>query len=96
MRFRPEVEPDSTALRGLNGELVLVRARVDSRLLEELLEVLSDADFPINPEIRHGFPDTIVEFPAYDNQIAEIRALIQRAGLRQVNLELANMLRAIA
>ena len=82
MKFRPEVELETAALRGLDGELVLVRVKVDSRMLEELLEALASADFPINPEIRHGFPDTVVEFPAYENQLAEIRSLIQRAGLR--------------
>ena len=95
MKFRPDAD-DSAALRGLSGELVQVRARVDSRLLEELLEALADADFPINPEIRHGFPDTTVAFPAYDNQLDEIRELILRVGLRKVDLEADNMLSAIA
>jgi hypothetical protein len=75
--------------------LVFVRVKVESRLLEDLLEALARADFPINPEIRHGFPDTYVEFPAYDKQVDEIRSLIQAAGI-QVGLDLANMLSAIA
>jgi len=95
MKFRPEAD-ETAALRGLTGNLVLVRARVDSRLLEDLLETLADADFPINPQIRHGFPETTVEFPAYDNQIEEIRSLILHAGLRRVELQTANMLYAIA
>ena len=87
---------NSTALRGADGELVFVRVRVDSRLLEDLLEALARADFPINPEIRHGYPHTTVVFPAYDQQVPEIRALIQGAGIRDVTLDLANMLTAIA
>ena len=96
MSYWPEGDRESAALRGTDGELVFVRVRVDSRLLEDLLEALAGADFPINPEIRHGYPDTTVEFPAYDTQIPEIRRLIHSAGLRQIDLEFANMLRAIA
>jgi hypothetical protein len=94
--YPSESDKDSAALRGADGELVFVRVRVDSRLLEDLLDALAQADFPINPEIRHGYPDTFVEFPAYDQQVPEIRSLIQRAGIRDVALDLANMLTAIA
>ena len=62
-------ETPSTGLRGSGGELVLVSVLVDSRLLEDILDALASADFPINPEIRHGYPDTHVEFPAYENQV---------------------------
>ena len=79
-------------LHGADGNLVLVRVRVDERLLEEVLEALAGASFPINPEIRHGHPDTWVEFPAYEKHTAEIRRLIRAAGIRNVEIELANTL----
>ncbi len=82
-------------LHGAKGDLVFVRVKVESRLLEDLLEALARADFPINPEIRHGYPYTFVVFPAYDQQVGEIHSLIQSAGI-QVGLDLANMLSAIA
>ena len=79
-------------LHGADGNLVLVRVRVDERLLEEVLEALAGASFPINPEIRHGHPYTWVEFPAYEKHVSEVRRLIRGAGIRGVELELANML----
>jgi hypothetical protein len=85
----------SVALHGADGNLVCVRVRVEARLLEDLLEALANASFPINPEIRHGHSHASVEFPAYDRQIAEIRQLIYVSGIR-VELDLANMLTAIA
>jgi hypothetical protein len=96
MSYWPANGDEPVALHGANGKLVFVRVQVDSRLLEDLLEALARADFPINPEIRHGYPDTHVEFPAYDSQIPEIQRLIQSAGLRDAEVELANALRAIA
>ncbi len=92
------VVPESPAigLRGTGGELVLVSVRVDSRLLEDILEALASADFPINPEIRHGYPDTSVEFPAYESQLVEIRRLITRAGAGSVQLHVEGMLGVIA
>jgi len=83
-------------LHGAGGNLVIVRVRVDSRRLEDLLEALASADFPINPEIRHGYPETVVEFPAYENQIAEIRRLTETAGVQEADLDMANMMQAIA
>jgi hypothetical protein len=96
MNYWPATGDESVALHGKDGTLVFVRVRVDSRLLEDLLEALARADFPINPEIRHGYPSTDVEFPAYDGQIAEIRRLIQIAGIRDAELQLANAMSAIA
>lgn len=96
MSYWPELGKEPAVLRGSAGDLVFVKVRVDSRLLEDLLEALAGADFPVNPEIRHGYPDTTVEFPAYDTQISEIRKLIQTAGLKQTELEVSNMLQAIA
>ena len=95
MSYLAGVGSESAVLHGADGDLVFVRVKVESRLLEDLLEALAHADFPINPEIRHGYPHTFVEFPAYDKQVSEIRGLIQSAGI-QAGLDLANMLSAIA
>jgi len=35
------------------GELLLVRLRVECRQLEEVLEALADLPFPVNPELCH-------------------------------------------
>ena len=86
----------STVLRGSEGDLVFVRVRVNSRSLEKLLESLAGLDFPINPEIRHGFPDTWVEFPAYDKHVRAIETLLRRSGFTGATIELANVLSAIA
>ena len=96
MSYWPGTGEEPAALRGTDGKLVFVRVRVESRLLEDLLEALARAEFPINPEIRHGYPNTYVEFPAYDGQILEIRRLLQSAGIQDAEVELANALRAIA
>ena len=96
MSFRLEGNSGAAALHGQEGDLIFVRVKVDPRLLEELLEALAGADFPINPEIRHAHQETTVEFPAYDTQIAEIQRLVQSAGIQEAGLEIANMLRAIA
>ncbi len=83
------------ALRGELGELVLVRVAVDWRSLEDLLEALARAPFPVNPEIQHGNPSTIVEFPAYESDLGEIRRLLAAAGLGECRVEAANMLTAL-
>jgi len=80
------------ALRSDHGELVLVRVAVDWRALEDLLDALARASFPVNPEIQHGNPSTIVEFPAYESELAEVGMLLSAAGLGECRIETANML----
>jgi hypothetical protein len=90
-----QADTDSRTLRGSEGELIAIRIHIEARALEDLLEALALASFPVNPEIRHATPDTIVEFPAYEGQMEEIRKLIAaeiRAGAR---LEAGSMLAAI-
>lgn len=89
-------EQASPALRGADGDLVDVKVTIPSRSLEDLLDTLARLDFPINPEIRHGFPDTLVEFPAYDTHVGAIEQVVRATGILGVRIELANMLRAIA
>jgi hypothetical protein len=85
MSCQPAASP---VLRGQDGELVFVSVRVNSRLLEELLDALARLEFPINPEIRHGHPYTLVEFPAYDGHITEIQNVLRDAALDGAKLEL--------
>ena len=85
----------STALHGSLGELILVRVAVDWRSLEDLLETLARAPFPVNPEIQHGNPATVVEFPAYESDLPEIRRLLAAAGLAECHIQAASMLSAL-
>jgi hypothetical protein len=94
MSVWPSVASNHPALAGENGELVSVRVCVDPRLLEQLLEALSYASFPINPQIYHKagirrlYPDgrsdlsptTLVEFPAYSGHLPEMRQVLSRYG----------------
>jgi hypothetical protein len=85
MSYQPAAFP---VLRGQDGELVFVSVQVNSRLLEELLDALAKLEFPINPEIRHGHPFTLVEFPAYDGNIEDIQTVLRNEALDDVKLEL--------
>lgn len=69
------------SLRTAEGELVCVRLAVEPRLLEELLEALAAASFPINPQIHHGNPETFVEFPAYAGRLDEVGRIMNGCGL---------------
>ena len=95
MIYRSDHSAAVAALRGNLGELILVRVAVDWRSLEDLLETLARAPFPINPEIQHGEPATTVEFPAYESDLMEIRKLLASAGLGECRIQAANMLSAL-
>ncbi|HTS60655.1 MAG TPA: hypothetical protein VMH28_01450 [Candidatus Acidoferrales bacterium] len=76
------------------GQLVSVSVRVHPNELESLLEVLAQVSFPINPQIYHDaavvyrYADdreetesvTLVEFPAYEGHLAEVRAALASYG----------------
>lgn len=68
------------SLSGSDGELVSVRIFVEPRLLEELLDALAEIPFPINPRIEHSVPNTVVDFPAYDGRLSEVRETLYRHG----------------
>jgi hypothetical protein len=68
------------ALFGQEGELVSVCARVEPRLLEDLLDALASLDFPVNPELHHHVAEVSVEFPAYSSQLGKIREELGRRG----------------
>ncbi len=57
-------------------DLLMVRVRVESRDLEELLETLAGLDFPVNPELFPSGGETMVEFPAYGHQLEEIYSVL--------------------
>lgn len=97
------------ALHGTSGELVSVRIAVEPRLLETLLEALSEVSFPINPEIYHqavvvcitdggrreSKPATLVEFPAYRDGLAEVRQALEAHGLDPAAIQVRSMLSEI-
>ena len=82
-------------LSGQEGELVSVSVEVDPRALESLLEVLAQVTFPINPQIYHG-PVTIVEFPAYETRLEEVRRTLAHAGFDPNRLRCVSMLAKVA
>ena len=82
-------------LSGSEGALVSIRISVEPRLLEDLLESLAAVSFPINPQIYHGRP-TVVEFPAYERRLEELRGLLHRSGFDGAALHISPMLDAIS
>ena len=77
-----ETFPIPGSLSSRDGELISVRAHVEARLLEDLLEALAEIPYPVNPEIYHlgGTGGSVVEFPAYASWLEEIHRGLQRAG----------------
>jgi len=76
------------------GDLLAVSIRVDPRRLEALLEALALVPFPINPQIHHG-AETVVEFPAYRDRIAELERVLETCGFAPQSLHSAPMLEDI-
>ena len=95
MGFRSDPIPELHSLSGREGELVSVRVSVEPRLLEDLLESLAAVSFPINPQIYHGRP-TVVEFPAYELRLEELRLLLRRSGFDSETIQIHPMLDAIS
>ncbi|HEU0120691.1 MAG TPA: hypothetical protein VFQ91_09215 [Bryobacteraceae bacterium] len=58
------------------GALLLVRLRIESRQLEDLLETLADLPFPVNPELCHAGLVSVVEFPAFETRLALVREAV--------------------
>ena len=95
MGFRSDPSPELHSLSGREGELVSVRVSVEPRLLEDLLESLAAVSFPINPQIYHGRP-TVVEFPAYELRLEELRLLLRQSGFDSGSIQIHPMLDAIS
>ncbi len=90
-----------------NGDsLVSVSIPAQPRQLESLLEALSQATFPINPQIYHDAlmiyryadgreesePVTLVEFPAYEANLDEIRSTLDAYGFESNSVQVTTML----
>jgi len=78
----PEEDPCAVPLAGGRGELLSVTIVADPRDLEEILDVLAQSQYPIDPQIYHdadidGHKATLVEFPAYTGWLEEIRGLLK-------------------
>jgi len=101
------VWPEAPALlAGSEGELVSVSIDVDPRYLESLLEALARLLFPVNPQIYHdaemvySYSDgreevrstTLVDFPAYEGQLSEVRAALESFGFDPACLQVTSML----
>jgi len=95
MGVRSGIPSESFSLSGVEGALVSIRISVEPRLLEDLLESLAAVNFPINPQIYHGRP-TVVEFPAYESRLNELRQLLHQSGFDSAALEIHPMLDAIS
>ncbi len=73
------------------GELVSVSVEVEARDLEALLEALARVSFPVNPQIYHDVV-TIVEFPAYAQQVGEVREALAAFGFDPSQVRILDML----
>ncbi len=82
-------------LSGNEGVLVSVSVDVDARSLESLLDVLSQVNFPINPQIYHGAVTT-VEFPAYESRLEEVRRTLKARGFDPNRVRAVSMLSKVA
>jgi hypothetical protein len=81
-------------LLGTEGALVSVSISVEPPRLEALLDALAHLDFPINPQIYHE-ASTIVEFPAYEKRLPEIRGLLETCGFPAKSVAATAMLDSI-
>ena len=102
-------EPPSPSLSTGEGDLVSVSIHVEPRSLESLLESLAQLDFPINPQIYHDaamvylYPGgrqetqavTLVEFPAYQARLPQVRAALASFGFDPSIVYVAGMMDAI-
>ena len=88
------------------GELLAAEIRISPRLLEDLLEVLASAPFPINPELEHASatlhaatlhaatPNAAtskIHFPLYDSQLNTLRDILVSSGFAASLLEVHSM-----
>jgi hypothetical protein len=94
MSVWPKMVPAAPSLSTAEGALVSVSIHVEPQFLESLLETLALVSFPINPQIYHDaalvyrYADgreeiesiTLVEFPAYEDRLEEVRRNLQSRG----------------
>jgi len=72
--------PAAAPIHGRDGDLVSLRIATDARHLEDLLDALSSASFPINPQLWHHAAAVTVEFPAWESNVGELRSLLAHRG----------------
>jgi len=87
-------------LLGTEGALVSVSITIEPPRLEALLDALAHLDFPINPQICHDagpatHPAAVVEFPAYEKRLPEIRGLLEICGFPAKSMTATPMLDSI-
>jgi hypothetical protein len=94
MSVWPKMLPVTPSLSTAEGALVSVSIHAEPHCLESLLEALAQVSFPINPQIYHDAalvyryadgrdetePITLVEFPAYEGRLDEVRRAVQAYG----------------
>lgn len=75
------------------GELLAAEICITSRLLEELLEALASAPFPLNPELENAIPSGIskIHFPIYESQLSTLRDILVSAGFSASLLQVHSM-----
>jgi hypothetical protein len=109
MSVWPNTAVPGASLSGSEGSLASVSIEVEPRHLELLLEALAGLSFPVNPEIYHDaamvylFPDgreeaksiTLIEFPAYENQLTEVRSALEAHGFAGASATVTGMLDSI-
>lgn len=90
-------------LHGRDGELLCVSITVEAQLLEQLLDTLSEAPFPINPEIHHHatlvrdeerVPAVKLEFPAWGGHLSRLEDILATRGFHS-GLEVHPMIEEI-
>jgi glutamine synthetase adenylyltransferase len=84
--------PSEPALFGREGELISLSIATEPRLLEELLEALASLDFPVNPQLYHRAAEVRVEFPAYSQQVEQVRDALRREGFESGALAISRAL----
>lgn len=97
------------ALSTPEGALISVSVTVAPNDLEDLLDALAQLDFPVNPQIYHHAglvydygdgrretkPVTLVEFPAYELRLPEIRRVLKANGFLPECVQVSPMLEEI-
>lgn len=75
------------------GELLAAEILISPRLLEEILEALASAPFPINPEIEHATAagTSKICFPLYDSQLCMLQDILVSSGFAASLLEVHSM-----
>jgi hypothetical protein len=84
--------PPEPALFGREGELISLMIATEPKLLEALLEALAALDFPVNPQLYHRPAEVLVEFPAYTNQVEQVRDALLRQGFASDGMQVSRPL----